>query len=200
MKNEFMKNESQSNLIQSTGITAAGRILLGLMLVAGTAASVQAQGQIASGTISGSGSGPYTYSLSFSDAAGATSPVGSVWYAWTPGNFYLPGVPTSASAPAGWTATVSSDSVQFVANAPADYITAGSSLSGFGYQAAFSPAQLAAAANSGRSDAYSGGLFSDAGDIFTVQTVTVPEPSSLMLLICGATGLCLIGRRRLRAA
>ncbi len=195
-----MKNASQSKLIRSTGITAAGRILLGLMLVTGIATSVHAQGEIASGTISGSGSGPYTYSLSFSDAANSTSPVGSVWYAWVPGVDYLPGVPTSASAPAGWTATISGDSIQFTANSPANDITAGFSLSGFSYHAAFSPAQLAAAANSGLSYAYSGGLFSDAGYEFTVQPATVPEPSTLALLICGATGLCVVGRRRLRAA
>jgi hypothetical protein len=196
-----MKNESRCNLIGSLGITtAAGKMLFGLMLVAGTAASVHAQGQIPSGTISGSGTGPYTYSLSFSDAAGSLSPVGSVWYAWKPGFFYLPGVPTSASAPAGWTATVSGMSVQFVANSPANYIAAGQTLSGFAYQAAFSPAQLAAAPNSGKSDAYSAGLFSDAGNIFTVQIVAVPEPSTLTLLVCGATGLCLVGRRRLRVA
>jgi hypothetical protein len=196
-----MKNALQSNLIRPTGITtAAGKILLGLMLVAGTATSVKAQGQIASGTISGSGSGPYTYSLSFSDAAPSTSPIGSVWYAWIPGFFYLPGTPTSASAPAGWTATVFANSVQFVASSPANDITAGSTLSGFSYQANFSPAQLTAAPNSGLSVAYSGGLFSDAGFTFTVQPAVVPEPSTLMLLICGATGLCLVGRRRLRAA
>src|ERR1035438_9639397 len=102
-----MKTIMQSKLIQSPGITAAGRILLGLMLVSGTATSVHAQGQIASGTISGSGSGPYTYNLSFSNAPSATSPVGSVWYAWIPLHFYLPGPPTSPAAPSGWTATES---------------------------------------------------------------------------------------------
>ena len=193
-----MNKALKSNLIRSTGIaTAAGRILLGLMLVAGTAASVHAQGQLASGTISSSGSGPYVYNLTFSDGASATSPIGSVWYAWVPGFFYLPGTPTSASAPAGWTATIAANSVQFVASAPADDITAGSTLSGFSYTAAFTPAQLAGAANSGVSVAYSGGLFSDAGNTFTVQAV--PEPSTLALLVCGAAGLCLVGRRRLQA-
>jgi hypothetical protein len=193
-----MKNALQSKLIRSRGITAAGRILLGSMLVVGTATSVHAQGLIASGTVSGSGSGPYTYDLSFSDAGNSLSPVGSVWYAWVPGAFYLPGVPTSASAPAGWTATVVGNSIQFVATSPANDITAGSTLSGFTYEAAFSPAQLAAAANSGLSVAYSGGIESGASSVFTVETV--PEPSTLALLICGATGLCLLGRRRLRAA
>jgi hypothetical protein len=200
-RGKVMNNALQSNLIRSTGITtAAGSILLGLILAVGTAPSVHAQGQIASGLISGSGSGPYTYALSFSDAPSATSPVGSVWYAWIPGSFYLPGVPTSASAPAGWTANISGMSIQFTANAPGNYILPGGSLSGFGYQAAFSPAQLAAAPNSGRSDAYSAGLFSSADDFFTVQFAPVPEPSTLTLLVCGALGLCLAGRRRLRAA
>ena len=196
-----MNNASHSKLIRPKGLTtAAERILLGLALLGGAANSVHAQGQIASGTISGSGSGPYTYSLTFKDAANSTSPIGSIWYAWIPGFFYLPGTPTSASAPAGWTATVAANSVQFTANSPANAITAGNSLSGFGYQAAFSPAQLAAALNSGVSVAYSGGLFSDAGFTFTVQPASVPEPSTRTLLICGAIGLCLVGRRRLRAA
>jgi hypothetical protein len=175
----------------------ATRILLGFVLTFGTVTFVHAQGQIASGTIGNSGSGPYVYSLTFSDAAGATSPVGSVWYSWIPGQFYLPGVPTGATAPVGWTATVLSDSVQFVANSPANDITAGQSLSGFSYQATFSPAQLAAAPNSGVSVAYSGGFFSDVGNTFTVQPV--PEPSEQMLLLLGAISLWLI-RRKLRTA
>jgi hypothetical protein len=196
-----MNNASQSNLIRSTGITAAaGRILLGLILAAGTAASVHAQGEIGSGTISGSGSGPYTYSLSFSDAPTATSPIGMVWYGWTTSGFFLPGNPTSASAPTGWTAALSGSSVQYTANSPASYIPIGGTLSGFGYHATFSPAQLAAAPNSGLSEAYSAGLFSDGGNIFTVQIVAVPEPTTLTLLVCGAIGPCLVGHRRLRAA
>jgi len=173
--------------------SAATRILLGAMLAFGTATLVKAQGEIASGTIVGAGSGSYVYNLTFSDAAGATSPIGSVWYAWIPGQFYLPGVPTAAFAPAGWTANISANSVQFVANSPANDIAPGGSLSGFSYQAAFSPAQLAAAPNSGVSFAYSGGLFSEAGKQFTVQAV--PEPSAQILLLSGATTLWLMRRR-----
>jgi len=174
--------------------TATRKFFFAVLLAAGTVASSQAQGQLASGAISGSGSGPYSYSLTFSNASNATSSIGSVWYAWIPGSFYLPGVPTSALAPAGWTATVSSDSVQFVASSSANYIAAGNSLSGFGYQASFSPAQLAAAANSGVSVAYSAGLFSDAGNTFTVQAAVVPEPTSSALLLF--TGIVFIFVRR----
>jgi hypothetical protein len=176
---------------------AATRILLGFVLAAGTAACVHGQGQLAGGTIAGSGSGPYVYSLIFSDAGGATSPVGSVWYAWTPGQFYLPGVPTSASTPAGWTATITANSVKYVADSSTNDIAAGQSLSGFGYQATFSPTQLAAATNSGLAVAYSGGLFSDSGNTFTVQAV--PEPSGQMLLLSGMIAVWLI-RRKLQTA
>ena len=112
-----MKSLSPSALILLAVTTV--RILAGVMLATQAVPSVHAQGQIASGTSSGSGSGPYVYDLTFSDAANATSPIGSVWYSWIPGNFDLPGTPTSASAPAGWTATISGHSVQFVANSSA---------------------------------------------------------------------------------
>jgi hypothetical protein len=170
------------------------KVLWTVLLAVGTLASAYGQGQIASGTISGSGSGPYSYSLSFSDAAGATSSIGSVWYAWTPGLFYLPSMPISASAPAGWSATISGDSVQFVASGPANYIAPGQSLSGFGYSANFSPALLASTPNSGVSVAYSAGLFSDLGNTFTVQTV--PEPAALTLLLGGVLGLGLLRQRK----
>jgi hypothetical protein len=191
-----MKNIPHSVFINLASATT--RIFLGFVLAFGTTSFVHAQGQIGSGTIGGSGSGPYDYNLTFSDAAGATSPIGSVWYAWIPGAFYLPNVPTSASAPAGWTATIADNSIQYAADSPANDITAGQSLSGFSYQATFSPAQLAAAPNSGDSVAFSGGIFSDSGQTFTVQPV--PEPSGQMLLLSGAVTLWLIGRRNLRAA
>jgi hypothetical protein len=189
-----MNNTLNDDLNLRAGIiTCARKTLLGLMLAV-AATSAHAQGQIASGTISGSGSGPYTYSLTFSNAANATSPIGSVWYAWVPGQFYLPGIPTSALAPAGWGATISSKSVQFVASSSAFDIAAGQSLSGFSYLATFTPAQLAAAPNSGVSVAYSGGLFSDAGNTFTVQSAAVPEPSVFALLIAGLAGFTLLMR------
>ena len=59
-----MKNTSQTHSIRSASLaSAAGGLLLGLVLVVGTPLSTHAQGQIASGTISGSGSGPYCVQL-----------------------------------------------------------------------------------------------------------------------------------------
>lgn len=179
-----MKTKAIRNLHPDSICSRAAGMIVAIGLMTATTVSVWAQGQIASGTIDSSGTGPYSYSLTFTDAGGASSPIGSVWYAWVPGAFYLPGAPTSVSAPAGWTATISLNSVQYVATSPANYIQPGQSLSGFGYQATFSPAQLAAAANSGVSVAYSGGLFSDPGNTFTVQSV--PEPSGSALMLCAA--------------
>ena len=194
-----MKSDSPSTSGRCSRIGAAiNPLMLAMIFSLGAAAAVRAQGEIASGTISGSGSGPYTYDLMFSDAAGATSPIGSVWYAWIPGHFYLPGVPSGASAPAGWTAQVQGDSVQFVAGSTASYILPGQTLSGFSYQAAFSPTTLAAAPNSGESVAYSAGLFSDGGNTFNVQAA--PEPSALTLVVLGAAGFWLRGGRKGRGA
>jgi hypothetical protein len=177
-------------------LSRSWRLLVGCALAAGSVPSLFAQGEIASGTLGSSGAGPYSYSLTFSDSASATSPIGSVWYSWVPGHFYLPGTPTAASAPTGWTATISSDSVQYVASSSAYDIAPGQALSGFGYTATFTPAQVAAAPNSGESVAYSGGLFSDGGNTFVV---TVPEPTMLSLLVPGAMALWLCGRRRVRS-
>jgi hypothetical protein len=77
---------------------------------------------------------------------------------------------------------------------------AGHSLSGFSYQANFTPAQLVAAPNSGLSVAYSGGIESGAGFTFTVEHAVIPEPSTLTLLVCGAVGLLLNRRRKLQSA
>ena len=190
-----MKNILPSPFTSLTG--AATKILLGLFLAAGTTTLVHGQGQIASGTISSSGAGPYDYSLTFSDASGATSPIGSVWYAWVPGQFFLPSGPTSASAPTGWTASIVGNSIQYVASSSADDILAGNSLSGFGYVATFSPAQLAAAPNSGESVAYSGAL-TGGSDTFTVQAV--PEPSAYALVLSGVMAVWLVRRQTPRTA
>ncbi len=174
---------------------SSSRTLLALLLWLGATASVFAQGQIASGTVSGSGSGPnYNYNLTFSDDATATSPIGSVWYGWTPDGFYLPGTPSLPSAPTGWNASVLANSIEFTATAAMYDIGIGQTLSGFGYTATFDPSQLAGE-NAGLSVAYVGGIESGPGNQFSVA-LAAPEPSTLSLLIFGGLGLRMALRRR----
>ncbi len=172
------------------------KLSLTLVIALGTASAALAQGELGVGSISGSGSGPYTYSLTFSDQSGASSPIGSIWYGWVPGDFYLPSAPSSPITPTGWTATVQSDSIKFVASSSLYDITAGNSLSGFGYTASFSPSQLAADPNASDSYAYSGAIQGDAGEEFHVQIA--PEPSSLGLMAVGVLSLALVCGRKLR--
>lgn len=181
----------------STGKTA--RILLAMVLVTVSAPRAWAVGDIPSGTISGSGTGPsYIYNLTFSDASTATSPVGSIWYGWLPPVYdYLPGVPTSVSVPAGWNYSISANSIEFSASSSSFDIAAGSSLSGFSYTATFSPATLAGDPEAAYSYAYAGGIESDSGAFFSVTTV-VPEPSTAALFAVSALGMAAVRCRRLR--
>ena len=213
-----MNEKSQSETIvvsrpparAATGfITTAAKLLLGLLLAAGTAGSLEAQSILASGQLSAvaGGGGTWDYTLIISDSASATSPVGSFWYAWVPGQFYLPSNPSSASGPAGWTATPfpsgGTSSIQFVASAPADYIAPGSSLT-FQFVSTDSPTTLAGNAVPtypttpiGTTVAYGAGLFSSPEETFVV--VSVPEPSTLALAMAGTFGLWVAGWRRGRA-
>jgi hypothetical protein len=198
--------EPMKDALKLTPIPSAARtgavlgIILALLLSLGLTRTARAQGEVASGIISSTGTGPYTYNISFSDGSAASVPIGSVWYAWTPGNFYLPAGLSSAFAPVGWTAHIFGASIQYTANSSASYIPIGGLQTGFGYIATFSPATLAAAPNSGLSVAYSGDLGPDNGTEFTVAPGVVPEPSSLALLVVGAAGWFCFARRKHRAA
>jgi len=88
--------------------------------------------------------------------------------------------------------------VQYVANSTANDIAPSQTLQGFGFSATFSPSELAAAPNSDLSVACSGGLFSDAGDTFSV--VSVPEPSPAVLLVIGALSWAVLTPRNERKA
>jgi hypothetical protein len=172
-------------------------ILLAIVLAGFSVARAWAAGDFPSGTIFGFGSGPsYTYDLSFSDGTSATSPIGSIWYGWVPPVYnYLPGVPTSASAPTGWTALISNNSIEFYASSPSYYIQPGHSLSGFSYMANYSPATLAGDPAAAYSYAYSAGIESDPGAFFSVVTV-VPEPSAAALFALSVLGFGLAHWRR----
>jgi len=188
------------------GFIAHARKFLGLLLAVGAAGSAHAQNIYASGTLSATpGAGnTWDYTMVISDASNATSPIGSFWYAWVPGQFYLPSSPSSATAATGWGATIAPSgsgqySIQFIASSSAYYINPGSSLT-FHFVSTDTPSVLAGNAPNfpstpiGTTVAYNAGLFSQYEDTFVVQSV--PEPASAALVLAGMGGLGAAGWRR----
>jgi hypothetical protein len=163
--------------------------------LAASAVSGHAQGETASGTVSGVPSGGnYLYTITLENTSASTA-IGSFWYSWTPTFspfFYLPSVPISASAPVGWTAFVDGKSIQFSGGslAPGDSTN-------FQYLASFTPSQLTGQA--GYSYVYQGGIQTDPGSFLNAQTTSVPEPSPTGLFLLGLLGLLAVNWRRFRA-
>lgn len=150
-----------------------------------------------SGTISTVSGGPnFVYAMTIKDAADATQPIGTVWFAWVPGEDFLATSPLAETSPTGWrmngiTHAGTSDgyAIQWVANTAASDIPIGGSLSGFGFTTKDSPAALAGnsvfdpTAPVLTTFAYNAGPFSDGGTAFVVSQVSaVPEPVTLALV------------------
>lgn len=162
-----------------------------------------------SGTITTVSTGPQnTYAMTFSDAADATKPIGTVWFAWVPGEDFLATSPISETSPSGWrmnaiTHAGSADgyAIQWVANSAVSDIPIGGSLSGFGFTTADSPSDLQgnsvffAGTPVLTTFAYSAGPFSDAGSEFVVTPAAVPEPGTVALALL-PTALLLLRRPR----
>jgi len=168
-------------------------LLLGLGLAAATMGT-QAQGIIPSGTLAGvPGAGnTYDYTLTLNNAANATTDIEGFWYAWLPGRFSLPTMPTSASGgSSGWSATVDGKSIQFQGNAT-DAIAPGSSAV-FTFVSTDSPTTLAGSFNNlpiGASVAYPGTInFSGSAPNQEFTVLPAPEPSTFALVGGGLLAL-----------
>ena len=195
-----MKTSSKSSLIRALNLAVLTRKPLVTLALAAFASCLHAQSIIPNGQISGvsAGAGSFDYTLTIGEGSGTTTPIASIWYAWIPGQFFLPSVPTSAAGPTGWTASIVLNSIQFQSTSAAFDIAPGSSMT-FSYVASYSPAQLAAAPNSGLSVAYAGAVDASLPSAeFTVQAV--PEPSVVSLLMSGALGVGLAGWLKVRDA
>lgn len=161
-----------------------------------------------SGTITTVSGGPnFTYAMTIKDASDATEPIGTVWFAWIPGQDYLATSPLSETSPAGWkmnaiTHSGSSDgyAIQWVATSAASDIPIGGSLSGFGFTTTDSPAAIDGNSVFFPSTpvlttfAYDAGPFSDAGAEFVVTPV--PEPATVAMGLVPAILLVLRRSRR----
>lgn len=132
----------------------------------------------ASLTFSQLNSNTYHYSLTFNDIG--TTNLGTFWFAWIPGQDYMPTVPTNISSPASWTAAIVHSgqgdgyAILFQANSAAAAVTPGNSLTGFAFDSATTPQQMAGPSMFYNnppvltSFAYTGMAFSDSGYEFVV--------------------------------
>jgi len=151
----------------------------------------------------------YQYSLTLSDTAASTTPIGTLWYAWIPGQDYMGVSPTSITSPAGWTLSAITGggagdgyAIRWVASAPADAIQPGGSLSGFSFESTNTPSVIFGdspfypTTPTSTFFTYSGDAAFSGTSVESVGTAAVPEPASLAILTPAAL---LLGRRRMRA-
>ncbi len=184
-------------------------ILLGLgaAAVIATVAPTNVQAaEVASAVITATpiGAGEYQYSVTLADTG--TTTVGTYWFAWTPGDNFMPVSPTNVTSPAGWVETITSGgpsagfAIQWKASGAASDLAAGDLLSGFSFDSTLTPAQLEAPSAGDPSDPvltafiYSGVPFSDAGDQVTASIA--PEPAETALVGFGLAVLLVSLRRK----
>jgi len=134
--------------------------------------------------------GNFDYTISLKNTG--TESLNSFWYAWTPGVFDLPTVPTSAAnSSLGWIATIDGDSIQWQNIACAPALAAGQSET-FRFDST-SPLSAITTSPSGRSVAFTtdkiqfnAGMAGQSTPVFAPTIAAVPEPSALGLLTIGS--------------
>jgi hypothetical protein len=179
-----------------------------LLALAGSVTSARAS-LMASATLTSTQIDPTTwlYDVTLDDIG--TTNLGTFWFAWEPGEDFMPTAPTSVSSPAGWTDAIThagaSDgfAIQWIAGAGAA-VTPGNSLTGFSFDSKTSPTTMAGHSPFFPSTpildsfVYSGAPFSDAGFLLDVQAAATPEPSGFALMICGGALAAMLNLRRRR--
>lgn len=190
-------------LLRNTFALAAG------LVAAASASTTHAQGIIATGTFTDTpNGGSFNYVIDLQNSASSTSPIGTFWYSWIPGQFYLPSEPSSVTPPSGWSDVITPGSstygIEFTANSTGADIAPGSSLN-FGFTSADTPATLNGTSlvfpgtPVGQSTLYSGDTaFSGNSDVFDVTEA--PEPSTFALVAVGSLGLLFAASRKPRSA
>lgn len=169
---------------------------------------------VASATISAAADGPnFDYTIRLTNLAASTLNVETFWYAWVPGEDFLPTSPFDIVSPTGWTAAIThfpdvptnGYAIQWkTLDSPSAFdLTPGNSLD-FKFSSADAPAQLAGLSPFfpgvpvGRSVLYEGQPFQGASLTFEVRSV--PEPSTWIMTMLGGFGCLAVGRARRRTS
>lgn len=149
----------------------------------------------------------YNYNITLTNTG--TVNLGTFWFAWIPGENFLPTNPSAVASPTGWGdaagdsatpvithSTTSADGfgIQWVAQGSTT-LAPGQSLGGFTFSTTDSPSVLAGMAPTDTSQhiltsfVYGGAPFSDAGFQFDVSPAAVTPPSAGLQPSIGTTGL-----------
>jgi hypothetical protein len=159
--------------------------------------SESASAQLSLVSTTGSGASTvYHYNLNVTDTG--TTNIGTFWFAWVPGEDFLPSVPASESSPSRWGSAltgsgnqVDGTAIQWIATSNA--ITPGHSLSGFGFSSADSPSTLAGNSPSHPASpilttfVYNAGPFSDAGFQLVVSPASTLASTTTTLVTSQST-------------
>jgi hypothetical protein len=192
-----MTHRKRRFVLAATLAAAAGALLLG---------SQKASAQTSVLTLSDTQLNPTTwqYNLTLGDTASSTTNIGTLWYAWIPGQDYLTTKPASANitSPAGWTlsavtggSTGDGYGIRWVSTAAGDQITPGGSLSGFSFESSDPPSTVFGDSSfypttpTSTFFTYSGNAPFSGTAVESVGTA-VPEPTSVALLAPAALMLC----------
>ena len=125
--------------------TSWATLFLACAAIAGSARA----DEIASATIDPTalGGGLFQYDITLNDIG--TTPLGTFWFSWNPGQDYMPVMPTNIDSPTGWSDIVTHGgatdgyAIQWVAGS-SEVLQPGQSLSGFEFQSTVTPEELAA--------------------------------------------------------
>ncbi len=110
-----------------------------------------------------------------------TTTIGTFWFSWVPGRDYMPSPPTNIGAPLYWSGlsthggATDGYGIQWTTPYSIYYLPAGQSFSGFSFDSAMTPAQLAASPV-GVSYVYIGAPQGDPGYNFTVMSAVATAP------------------------
>jgi len=184
-------------------------IVFGILCTAMCSPLVASQMASATYTFQPVSPGIWKYDFTLTDSG--TTPIGTFWFSWLPGQGYMQTAPVSAASPSGWVAVTTNGvaagdgfAERWVDTAGA--LMPGNSLSGFSFDSATTPSQLAGASpfHGGipelTSDVYMGAplVGPDAPFLVTLAPAAVPEPSGIALALTGVAALLGVRWRKTR--